>query len=108
MPVKEAPGKPPVMTNAQVRDTASYALTQKPLDFTLEDLVSHDDLAAGLSNPATRVRNLKNIWERNLTALVQHDDRENGRTGSAAWSNDDDALKIAENTRRKAALASPR
>ncbi len=104
MPVKSVAGKPAVMSDVYLRDTAAYALADKDLDFSFEALVSHNELAASLSNPATRARNLKNIWEQNLAALLDLYDAQQKNVHGKTFAGENDALKIAEGSAYQSGL----
>lgn len=96
---RDAAGKP-ALVDAEIRDVITYVMKDANLDFSLKDLVRHDELLEGLANPATRGRNLRNIWDRNLTALLQKDPAE-----SRKFMESDNALQIAENNGSPQGLA---
>lgn len=80
---------------ATVRDMAAYKAEGKTgVDFTLDDLVSHDDFLASLAIPTVGAKNLAAIWESNAGVLV------NGRAAAEEAAQDDEALNIAQNLSR--------
>lgn len=93
-----------VLTGAEVRDMALYTLENREgLDFSLDDLVSHDDFMAALALPTVGAQNLKAIWETNIqrmTEVTPEGDAVDGADPAAAQAkllDHDEALRMAEN-----------
>lgn len=64
-----AAGKP--LAGAVIKDTAVYARENRDLDFTLKDLVHHDDFMASLAMPTVGAKNLSAVWEQNIRPLTK-------------------------------------
>jgi len=89
--------------DADIRDIAVYVLHDKALDFGLADVVTHNEFLSSLVNPVTRSRNLRNLWDENLTALIRQSDVKSGTT--YYLHEHDVALHIAENRSKETDLA---
>lgn len=94
-------GRP--LSEAVIKDTALYAAANKDLDFTLKDLVHHDDFIASLAMPTVGAKNLSAVWEQNIRPLTRGDAANDpGAAAPAAAAggsilDHDEALFIAEN-----------
>ncbi len=93
-----------VLTGASVRDAAAYSLEKREgLDFTLDDLVKHDDFMAALALPTVGAQNLKAIWENNIQRMYEASGENQAPEGDdpaaaqAKLLSHDEALLIAEN-----------
>lgn len=93
-----------VLSGASVRDAAAYSLEKREgLDFTLNDLVGHDDFMAALALPTVGAQNLKAIWENNIQRLSEAQSENEPAEGEdpaetqAKLLSHDEALLIAEN-----------
>ncbi len=94
-------GKP--LAGAVIKDSAAYAAQGRDdLDFTLKDLVTHDDFMASLAMPTVGAKNLSSIWEQNIRPLTKGDAANDTAPAAAAPASNsildlDEALFIAEN-----------
>lgn len=85
-------GKP--LVEAVIKDIALYtAQKREDLDFTLEDLVEHDDFIASLALPTVGAKNLSAVWEKNIRAL-EPDTTQTPANDSAAPANSAPAAGI--------------
>lgn len=92
-------GRP--IAGAVIKDTAVYALQNKDLDFTLKDLVHHDDFIASLALPTVGAKNLSAVWEQNIRPLTKGAANDSTAPAAAPASSGsildhDEALFIAE------------
>lgn len=95
------------LVEAIIKDTALYAAANKDLDFTLKDLVHHDDFMASLAMPTVGAKNLSSVWEQNIRPLTRGEAANDVGTGADAAApaaaaggsilDHDEALFIAEN-----------
>lgn len=89
-----------LLSTVSVRDTAVYALEDREeLDFTLDDLVPHDDFLASLALPTVGAKNLLAIWDTNIRKVTERG--ESGPDGAPVEQLplsdvQDEALRIAE------------
>jgi hypothetical protein len=94
-------GKP--LVSAIIKDAAVYVAQSKEIDFTLQDLVHHDDFLASLALPTVSAKNLTSVWEQNIRPLTRSEPaNDKGAAASAPNSggsilDHDEALYIAEN-----------
>lgn len=93
-----------LLGGAEVRDTALYTLENREgLDFSLDDLVTHDDFMAALALPTVGAQNLKAIWDTNIQRMTEiapegeTADEADPATAQARLLNHDEALRMAEN-----------
>lgn len=89
------------LAGAIIKDTAVYALQNKDLDFTLKDLVHHDDFMASLAMPTVGAKNLSAVWEQNIRPLTKGAANDSAAPAAAPASSGsildhDEALFIAE------------
>lgn len=97
------------LAHAVVKDAALYM--EREFDFTMRDLVHHDDFIASLAMPTVTGKNLSAVWETNIRKLREEDEpgqaseaaAADGASAGRAAQNDNfllsqnDALKVAEN-----------
>lgn len=95
-----AAGKP--LAGAVIKDTAVYARENRDLDFTLKDLVHHDDFMASLAMPTVGAKNLSAVWEQNIRPLTKGEAANDTAPAAGAPSSSgsildhDEALFMAE------------
>lgn len=100
------------LAEAIIKDAAVYALENKDVEFSIDDLVHHDDLMASFALPTVGAKNLSAVWEQNIRPLTSRDaeqqqtpanDDAAAADGTAPASttpekpDHDEALRIAEN-----------
>ena len=78
---------------ARIEDATGYEDDQENPDFTLGDMVTHEDFMAALALPTVGAKNLDAIWDGNIRELYQQYEKEDGKPDNEP----DDALDIAEN-----------
>ncbi len=90
---KTPPAHAILLANAEARieDAATYPADATEANFTWGDFVSHKDLMTALANPFAGPRNLRSIWDNNISKLSEtlSEDNDNELL--------DEALMIAEN-----------
>jgi hypothetical protein len=101
-------GKP--LVEAVIKDIALYtAQDRDELDFTLDDLVAHDDFMASLALPTVGAKNLSAVWEGNIRLLTPTEPANDSASPDAAsvpapggsLLNQDESLLVAENRSEK-------
>lgn len=78
---------------AKIEDATGYEDDQENPNFTLDDMVTHEDFMAALALPTVGAKNLAAIWDGNIRQLYQQYEKEDGKPDS----DPDPALDIAEN-----------
>lgn len=85
------------LTGASIKDAALYSLENRDgLDFTIDNLVSHDDFLASLALPTVGKKNLQAVWESNIRRLWEPAAGDATADG-ASLTDHDEAMRIAEN-----------
>ena len=95
---------------AIIKDAAVYAAADKELDFSLADLVHHDDLIASFALPTVGAKNLSSVWDQNIRPMTRGDAKpvanDDGNADATAPANQntannamdhDEAMYISEN-----------
>lgn len=87
------------LAEAVVKDAATYG--NREFDFTMSDLVHHDDLMAALALPTVSRKNLSAVWEQNIRPLTRGETAPSADAGAVANDNgpleEDEGLCMAEN-----------
>lgn len=102
----ESIGAGEILAEAYVADMVTYELEKRDgIDFSLDDLIGHDDFMASLALPTVGASNLTAIWDKNIRRLSMQSDEmtdpsnDNGGAASGPDMLDhDEALRIAENS----------